>query len=70
MTALEPSPGYITQPLKQRPDLLKFNTDSMERGRTNIITRRQNEARYAQGRMYSHLKLHQIKESVKEVRAK
>lgn len=45
----------------------KYN---LERYRTSTLTKRQNEARYTKGRLYTHLKLHQIKEGVKEVRAK
>ena len=70
MTTLEPAPQYIEKALHGRADHRKFNFDSAERMRTNVLKRRQNEQRYAQGRMYTHLKLHQIRESVKEVRAK
>jgi len=67
---LVPSPRYVDKALNEHQDTLKTSQYSLERKRTTALTKRQNEARYAQGRLYSHLKLYQIKQGVKDVREK
>ena len=72
MSTIEPSPEYVepAHKLQKHWYTEKMGKDNLERKRTNIITRRQNESRFIRGRLYSHYKIEQIKEGVKEVRAK
>ena len=63
-----PSPRYVDKALNRDQSSIRMSKYSLETQRTSALVKRQNEARYAQGRLYSHLKLHQIKQSVIEVR--
>jgi len=67
---LVPAPRYVDKALNTAHETMRDSKYTRELYRSSVITRKQNEMRYAQGRMYTHLKLEQIKQSVKEVRAK
>lgn len=70
MSELTPAPKYIEKGLNKHMHHHRDGKFNLERHRTSVISRRQNEMRYAQGRLYSHLKLDHIKRGVKELRDK
>lgn len=64
ITKIEPSPRYIDKALSEGPQKEKIKRDHIynaERLRTAGIFKRSNNERVWQGRMYSHLKLHDLK---------
>ncbi len=71
INSLTPAPRYIDKSLTNtsvgRPKDDQYN---LERYRTSTLQRRANDARFYRGRLYSHIKLEQIKSNVEEVRDK
>ena len=71
ISSLVPAPQYVEKPLKNKKvGSSKDNQYDAERFRTGAIQKRQNEARYFRGRLYSHIKLEQIRSGVETVRDK
>lgn len=71
ITKIEPSPRYIESALLEGPQREKIKRDfvyNAERFRTAGILKRSNEQRVFQGRMYAHLKLHDMRTKVQQIR--
>lgn len=68
INSIIPGPRFPTPALNRDHDISRDNKYSLERRRTNKLVQRQNEFKYNQGRMYTHLKLNQIKQGVIDVR--
>ena len=64
MNVIKPAPNYPTKALNSNKDLNRDNSFNLERKRTAGLTKRQNDNRFSMGRLYSHIKLEQIKTSV------
>ena len=67
ITKIEPSPRYLEKALHDNPHKQKIERDSIynaERLRTAGILKRTNLERVYQGRMYAHLKMHEMKQEV------
>ena len=71
ISTLVPAPRYIEKPLKNTSTgMSKDHKYDAERFRTAAIQKKANEARYFRGRLYSHIKLEQIRSGVETVRDK
>ena len=67
ITKIEPSPRYLEKGLKESLGREKIKRDHVynaERLRTAGILKRSNMERIYQGRLYTHLKLNEMKQSV------
>jgi hypothetical protein len=67
MTKVEPSPRYIQKALEEGPQKEKIKRDyiyNTNRLRTAGILKRTNQERVMQGRMYSHVKFQEMKDTV------
>lgn len=69
INSIVPSPRYIDKALNHSLEDARDNKYNAERYRTSTLVKRQNETRYQRGRLYSHIKLQQIRQQVSEMRA-
>lgn len=70
---LDPGPGYPERPLNNNQNVIKNIRDAkhnLERLRTSGVAKRQNEQRFARGRLFSHYKLEEIRADVKHIKSK
>ena len=57
INSIIPAPRYPTNALAPNATEQRNNKYNTERRRTSVLTKRQNEYRFTQGRMYTHIKL-------------
>lgn len=71
ITKVEPAPRYLESALSEGPDREKMARDrsyNYERLRSAGILKRVNQERAFQGRMWSHIKLNEMKQKVQQIR--
>lgn len=71
ITKIEPSPRFIDKALEEGPQKEKIKRDHVynaERLRTAGILKRAQQERVNQGRMYSHVKLHDLQNKIQQIR--